>query len=130
MKSGMTVLELVIVIAVMAILAAILVPNLATISDRSKLKSDIQSVQLIQNAVSVYNAEHTGQLALDTDTIEDDMEKLVLAGYIKDFRLQTDKISLSKNADGLVLDLTLCSDSVKAIVTSLSDKEQSYVISN
>ena len=56
-KRAFTITELVIVIAVIAILAAILIPTFAEVIDNSKKSHDLQLVKSINTALSVNNAE-------------------------------------------------------------------------
>ena len=56
-KRAFTITELVIVIAVIAILAAILIPTFADVIDNSKKSHDLQLVKSINTALSVNNAE-------------------------------------------------------------------------
>ncbi len=123
-KKGMTMLELVIVLALMGILAGIIVPNFIKISDRTKLKSDIQSIKLIQNAIEVYNAENKTQILLSDDGIKNqDLENLVDAGYIKNYELQTENVKISVLNSKLVLDISACNEKVKSACKGLSKTE-------
>ena len=60
--SGLTLMELVIVLAIVAIIGAIVAPNLFGITDRARLRSDIQSTIILQNALDLYRLE-TGRSA-------------------------------------------------------------------
>lgn len=57
-EKGFTMIELIIVVAIMGILAAILVPSFAGMSRKSRLKSDIRTVQTLQKQVDLYYAEN------------------------------------------------------------------------
>lgn len=56
-KKAFTITELVVVIAVIAILAAILIPTFSEVIDNSKKAHDVQLVKEINTALSVYKAE-------------------------------------------------------------------------
>ena len=78
--SGFTLMELTIVLALLAIIAAVLIPLFLTTTDRARLRSDIQSVRVIQNAMDLYRVERgravTGN---DAETI---LRNLSVAGYL------------------------------------------------
>lgn len=56
-EKGFTMIELIIVVAIMGILAAILVPSFASMSRKSRLTSDIRTLQTIQKQIDLYYAE-------------------------------------------------------------------------
>ena len=56
-QSGLTLMELTVVLAIVAIIAAILIPTFLNVTDRARLRSDIASARVIQNAMALYQAE-------------------------------------------------------------------------
>lgn len=58
-KKGFTLIELIIVLAVMAIIGAIAIPNFAAVRDNSKVKADRQSCKTIQRTVLMLLADGT-----------------------------------------------------------------------
>lgn len=65
-KKGFTIVELVIVIAVIAILAAVLIPTFSNIVRKANISSDTQLVRNLNTALALDNKEHkTMQSALD-----------------------------------------------------------------
>lgn len=77
---GLTIMELVIVLAVIAIISAILMPNLFGIADRSRLRSDIQSTLVLRNAANLYRLERgTAPAGGDITTI---LHTLHTEGYL------------------------------------------------
>jgi prepilin-type N-terminal cleavage/methylation domain-containing protein len=56
-ESGFTMIELIIVIALIAIIGAMLVPNFAQTTARSRIKTDINGLKSIQSAINLYEAE-------------------------------------------------------------------------
>ena len=61
-KKGFTLVELVVVIAILGILAAIIVPQLLGFQDRAKAQADKQSGVQIRNALALLNAN--GEITL------------------------------------------------------------------
>ena len=65
-KKGFTIVELVIVIAVIAILAAVLIPTFSSVIKKAKVNNDIQLVRNLNTALATDTKEHkTMQSALD-----------------------------------------------------------------
>ena len=65
-KKGFTIVELVIVIAIIAILAAVLIPTFASLIQKANVSKDTQLVRNLNTALVADNAEHkTMQSALD-----------------------------------------------------------------
>lgn len=65
-KKGFTIVELVIVIAVIAILAAVLIPTFSSVIKKAKVNNDIQLVRNLNTALATDNKKHeTMQDALD-----------------------------------------------------------------
>jgi len=58
-KKAFTLIELIIVLAIMAIIAAIAIPNFTAVRDNSKVKADISSCQTIQRAIMILVADGT-----------------------------------------------------------------------
>lgn len=75
-KKGFTIVELVIVIAVIAILAAVLIPTFSNLVSKANLSSDMQAVREMNIALA--NAEASGG---KPDTIEAAMKVIADAGY-------------------------------------------------
>jgi prepilin-type N-terminal cleavage/methylation domain-containing protein len=130
-RSGLTLVELIIVLAVLAIIGAILVPNFLNTTDRARLKSDVQSAIIIQSAIDLYISEQ-GK-ALPSGTIESILENLAKSGYLKDnsSKIQTPKaVWKVDSGKGVVVDIGACDDDSikKKAFNQLSDLEKPYVI--
>jgi len=67
-NAGLTLVELIIVLAVIAIIGAIIVPQFMQTTDLARLRSDIQSARVIQNAVELASMEHNREMPTDGAT--------------------------------------------------------------
>ena len=76
---GFTLIELMIVIAIVAILAAILVPNLIRARSRSQLTGCTTNLKNIATALEMYNVDHTGRYPQDFTTLAPNYMKTIPA---------------------------------------------------
>ena len=58
-KKGFTLIELIAVIAILGILAAVLIPNIIGYTDKAKVKSAQTNAKLVLSAIESYNADTT-----------------------------------------------------------------------
>ena len=79
-KKGFTLIELTVVLAILAIIAAILIPTFLLTTDRARLRGDIQTARIIQNAIELYNVERGGMPA--GGTIDERVQTLIAAEYL------------------------------------------------
>ena len=93
-KKGFTIVELVIVIAVIAILAAVLIPTFATVIEKANRSAAMQNAR---NAVSTMEMVEDGQIPEGTFYIKSGDYYFTL----KDRQLDTDSITKEKPADDL-----------------------------
>ena len=75
-KKGFTIVELVIVIAVIAILAAVLIPTFSGLVKKANLSSDQQAVKQMNTALKIYEGKNG-----KPDSIDKAMNALEEAGY-------------------------------------------------
>lgn len=68
-KKGFTLIELIIVLAVMAIIAAIAIPSFSAVRNNSKVKADKQSEETIKRSVLALVADETIKQGTDNKTV-------------------------------------------------------------
>lgn len=74
-KKGFTLIELVVVIAVLGMIAVVAVPKIAGITDKAKTNSDAQTIAILNEAVERYVAE-SGDDDLEGNSGEADAKDL------------------------------------------------------
>ena len=127
---GFTLMELTIVLAILAIIAAILIPMFLNTTDRARLRSDIQSARVIQNAMDLYRVERGHAPA--GSNMEAIMATLGAAGYLdlRNATIQTQYarwVQVQGQAGGVVVDISASPDSVHHAYSNLSDAERLIV---
>lgn len=125
MKNGFTLIELIIVLAIMTILGAIAVPNFLNTSAKARLKADIQSARVINDAKDLYENE-TGNVLNTTAT--EIIKTLFDNGYLKkEYAPQTSSAVWQFEDKIIKVNITGCDESVKNLYSGLNDDEKLYI---
>jgi len=127
-NKGFTLIELTIVLAILAIIAAILIPAFLTTTDRARLRGDIQSARVIHNAMELYRVERG--VAVSGATMDDKLENLSDAGYLelRNARTQTQgAVWYYDNNLGIVVVRVSGNLGAARAFDTLSDAEQLFV---
>jgi len=127
-SSGFTLIELIIVLAIVAIISAILIPNFINTTDRARLRSDVQSARVLQNALELYDVEQASPM--NRNSIAQIIERLDYKGYIQERRVavQTENANFILTSGRIVLDISGASADVRALYPMLTEQERRYVV--
>ena len=127
-KKGFTLLELLIALAILAIIAAILIPNFFATTDRARLRSDIQSARVIQNAIELYRAERGANPTGDMNAV---LNTLTNAGFLRAryTDIQTEGAVWANHATlGIVVNINNSPANIHSIYSGLPAAERIFVI--
>lgn len=86
-ENGFSMVELIIVIAIMGVIGAVLVPYYFNASDKARITTDVSSIITVQKQMEVYRTEFG---KAPGTSAEDIIEELVDAGYLKAESFETD----------------------------------------
>ena len=130
-KTGFTLIELTVVLAILAVLAAILVPTFLVSSDRARLRGDVQTARIIENAIALHRVE-LGRMP-PGNTTQAIIDSLVDAGYLPrgNVKPQTQHASWDWcQSNGLRVDIRQAQEGVRDALKNLTDEEKMYVLAN
>ena len=130
--SGFTLVELIIVLAIVAIIGAILIPNFLSTTDRARFRSDIQSARVLQNALELHNIEQPIPIAPGT-SIETVLTTLNQRGYVDARRVavQTHGAVFMLDSDGnILLNISgaAVSENVRTTLYSQLSRQERYYV--
>ncbi len=129
-KKGFTLVELIIVIAIVAVLAAVVAPQYIKYVDKSKIAADINNLSAVESAINVLCADTSLATAVaDDETITyaadgeltgthaEDVMKLV-GGSKSGTKCMTKPLTSSKNTASIVFTVNLDGDGTPTITLS------------
>lgn len=106
-RKGFTLVELIVVLAVLGVIMAIAVPRFTGVQEDAKEDSDLVSLEMVAKAAELYYIQEN---LTETDTIT--IETLIDKDYIDGFKMQskkyktttaiTDSSAISYDSDGTV----------------------------
>ncbi|MCL2577861.1 MAG: prepilin-type N-terminal cleavage/methylation domain-containing protein [Defluviitaleaceae bacterium] len=133
---GLTLMELTIVLAIIAIIAGILIPLFLLTTDRARLRGDIQSARVIQNAIELYIIERGSTTLMNGDDINAIVTRLAETRYInqRNTRIQTNGATWVRHNHPTYGRLVMVdiggsdvTDEIHRAYASLPEDEQVYV---
>jgi prepilin-type N-terminal cleavage/methylation domain-containing protein len=128
-KSGFTLMELTIVLAILAVIAAILIPVFLSATDRARLRADIHSARVIHNAMELYRVEQNRNVVWTS--MANILTTLSGADYLQASHTDiqtTGAVWETHTVRGVVVNITASPSSVQRAYNSLSDEEKLYVV--
>lgn len=102
-QSGFTMVELIIVVAIMGIIGAILVPQFSKTTEKARITTDISSVKAIQRQIDRYHAEFNKWPGNTPQTI---MNELVLHDYIDASYVSGGNLEVGTPGAQMIFDVT------------------------
>ncbi len=124
-RKGFTMVELIIVVAIIGIISALLVPAFGTMSTKARLTTDIATVKTLKRTADSYKAEQgTFPEATNLKDLNLELEK---KGYIETYAmLQTKGAEIEISGTTIRLDVTKVEDS-EAVDTALKQMDEQTV---
>lgn len=118
-EKGFTMVELIIVVAIMGIIGALLVPSFLEMSRKAKLTTDVSTVKTLQRTIDAYNAQPQTEY-IDSQSIAA-VEALLSGAKLLSSTVELQTGGLVKTEGGRVR-LNLVTDTVEqSIINMASD---------
>lgn len=134
-ENGFTMIELIIVIAIIGVLSAVLVPSFSNMARKSRLRADISSIKQLQTQIDLYMAEHEGRFPGQVDDDDDawlpvfnsnTVDLLVKGNYVKasDTRVEGEEQVMKLQSKGAELSHNVEKEHLELAFADKESKEQ------
>lgn len=110
-ECGFTLMEIIVVIAILGALAALAIPQFTGVLENSQKKTDLANVRIVESAIELYQAE-IGKMPASVDSFNELITELNRVGYIKSSELLAVSKGKSFSYDASTNKITLV-DTVK-----------------
>ena len=126
-NKGFTLIELTIVLALLAIIAAIVIPTFILTTDRARLRADANSALAIQRSMELYRIEQGRVVA--GNSVDEMLQNLVAAGYVDSLNvvIQSQGAFWQLYQGGIVVNISQSPEAVHRAFTSLRPDEQIHI---
>ncbi|MBU4440285.1 MAG: prepilin-type N-terminal cleavage/methylation domain-containing protein [Acetobacterium sp.] len=109
--SGFTLMEIIVVIAILGALAALAIPQFTGVLENAQKKTDLANIRIVESAIELYQAE-IGKIPASVDSFNELITELNRVGYIKSTELLAVSKGKSFSYDAVTNKITLI-DAVK-----------------